>query len=100
MGILYSDENRTEEARKAYEEELEIRRDLARQNPAVYRPKVADTLNNLGVLYSDENRMEEASKALEEALEIRRDLARQNPALYRSEEHTSELQSPCNLVCR
>src|SRR5256885_2454192 len=23
-----------------------------------------------------------------------------NSALYRSEEHTSELQSPCNLVCR
>src|SRR5215467_16361290 len=23
-----------------------------------------------------------------------------NPALPRSEEHTSELQSPCNLVCR
>src|SRR2546426_1389529 len=22
------------------------------------------------------------------------------PAQYRSEEHTSELQSPCNLVCR
>src|SRR3989454_6873100 len=22
------------------------------------------------------------------------------PALHRSEEHTSELQSPCNLVCR
>src|SRR5256885_5158635 len=24
----------------------------------------------------------------------------QNPNLPRSEEHTSELQSPCNLVCR
>src|SRR5688500_19579448 len=24
----------------------------------------------------------------------------QNPILVRSEEHTSELQSPCNLVCR
>src|SRR5256885_8053960 len=23
-----------------------------------------------------------------------------NPAKHRSEEHTSELQSPCNLVCR
>src|SRR2546426_8951290 len=23
-----------------------------------------------------------------------------SPALHRSEEHTSELQSPCNLVCR
>src|SRR2546426_8434602 len=26
--------------------------------------------------------------------------ARESPALTRSEEHTSELQSPCNLVCR
>src|SRR5256885_12257277 len=27
-------------------------------------------------------------------------LARRGPAAVRSEEHTSELQSPCNLVCR
>src|ERR1022692_2267167 len=25
---------------------------------------------------------------------------RSGPVAYRSEEHTSELQSPCNLVCR
>src|SRR5256885_13185522 len=25
---------------------------------------------------------------------------RESPVLQRSEEHTSELQSPCNLVCR
>src|ERR1039457_446582 len=27
-------------------------------------------------------------------------LSRRKPEPYRSEEHTSELQSPCNLVCR
>src|ERR1039457_6441344 len=27
-------------------------------------------------------------------------VAKWNPQFYRSEEHTSELQSPCNLVCR
>src|SRR2546426_6858381 len=27
-------------------------------------------------------------------------LVREDPELPRSEEHTSELQSPCNLVCR
>src|SRR5256885_12496472 len=27
-------------------------------------------------------------------------VARNRPVLERSEEHTSELQSPCNLVCR
>src|SRR2546426_4214075 len=45
----------------------------------------------------------------ESRLHHRRDPARQDhhevpdrglPALGRSEEHTSELQSPCNLVCR
>src|SRR2546426_291914 len=33
------------------------------------------------------------------AVEPRRDLLAQHP-IQRSEEHTSELQSPCNLVCR
>src|SRR5256885_9909777 len=28
------------------------------------------------------------------------DVVRENLSLSRSEEHTSELQSPCNLVCR
>src|SRR2546426_6554977 len=31
---------------------------------------------------------------------VRRDPEHQGPDLMRSEEHTSELQSPCNLVCR
>src|SRR5256885_11884817 len=36
-----------------------------------------------------------------EALVLRRDIAdRREGAAARSEEHTSELQSPCNLVCR
>src|SRR5256885_3013139 len=38
---------------------------------------------------------------LHEILEVERDLgAAEKPSLFRSEEHTSELQSPCNLVCR
>src|SRR2546426_6999939 len=32
--------------------------------------------------------------------DLARGLARRNRSLGRSEEHTSELQSPCNLVCR
>src|SRR5256885_10125422 len=35
-----------------------------------------------------------------ERLIIRLDLIARHPAEGRSEEHTSELQSPCNLVCR
>ena len=37
-----------EEARQHYEEALEIRRQLARQNPDAYMPDVARTLENLG----------------------------------------------------
>src|SRR5256885_6885449 len=31
---------------------------------------------------------------------VGRELLPLDPQLFRSEEHTSELQSPCNLVCR
>jgi tetratricopeptide (TPR) repeat protein len=48
LGILHLDQNRMEEARKAYDEALTIRRQLAKQNPEAYLPDLAGTLNNLG----------------------------------------------------
>src|SRR2546426_3196220 len=39
-------------------------------------------------------------RLLEEEVELVPDLRIEAEALQRSEEHTSELQSPCNLVCR
>jgi hypothetical protein len=48
------------EARKAYEEALKIRRELAAKNPETYLPYVAGTLNNLGILHRDQNRKDEA----------------------------------------
>jgi tetratricopeptide (TPR) repeat protein len=82
LGILHREQNRMEEARKAFEEALDTYRRLAHANPDTYLPDVAMTLNNLGVLHSDQNRMEEARKAYEEALGIRRELARANPDTY------------------
>jgi nephrocystin-3 len=41
-----------EAAVKAYEEALAIRRRLAQQQPEVYEPNVATTLNNLGAALS------------------------------------------------
>ena len=82
LGNLHRDQNRMEEARKAYEEALGIRRQLTRANPDTYLPYVATTLNNLGSLHRDQNRMEEARKAYEEALGTYRQLARANPDTY------------------
>ena len=82
LGVLHRAQNRMEEARKAHEESLKIRRALAEKNPDTYLPDVAKTLNNLGVLHREQNRMEEARKAYEESLKIRRALAEKNPDTY------------------
>ncbi|MGA9578777.1 MAG: tetratricopeptide repeat protein, partial [Terrimicrobiaceae bacterium] len=82
LGVLHSHQNRLEEARKAYEEALKIRRQLAQIDPETHLPEVANTLNNLGLLHSRQNRLEEARNVYEEALQIRRQLARNNPETY------------------
>ena len=79
LGNLDRDQNRMEEARKEFEEALQIRRELAQKNPETYLPDVAMTLNNLGVVNGDQNRMEEARKAYEEALKTYRELAHEEP---------------------
>ena len=71
------------EAERGWEVALHLLRDLAAQNPAAYRPNVADTLNDLGVVYSNTGHLADAEKAFSEALTIRRDLAAQNPVAYR-----------------
>jgi tetratricopeptide (TPR) repeat protein len=70
------------QAAHLYTETLEIRRELAKQNPATFLPDVAGTLNNLAVLHSDTNEMVIALSEYTEALEIRRELAKQNPATF------------------
>jgi tetratricopeptide (TPR) repeat protein len=82
LGMLEADQNRPEEARKAYEEALKTYRDLAQRDPETYLPGVAASLNNLGILEAEQNRPDEARKAYEDALRISRDLARRNPETY------------------
>jgi len=71
-----------EEAEGTYREALGIYRRLAKQQPQVYEPYLAGTLNNLGNVLSDLRRLEEAEGAYREALEIRRRLAEQKPQVY------------------
>jgi len=75
--------NQFKPAERWYKEALDIRRQLAKDNPAVYLPDVAMTLNNLGNLVSDDTqRRAEAETLYKEALDIRRQLAKDNPAVY------------------
>ena len=63
LGILYQNLWRFEEAETAYQEALEIYKELAEKNPEAYKPDFAKTQNNLGNIYSDLRRFEEAETA-------------------------------------
>ncbi len=75
---LDTGQNRVEEARHHFERALELRRQLAEQNPSVYLPDMATTLNNLGNLDRLENQPQEARRHYEEALKIHQQLAKEN----------------------
>ena len=70
-------------AKKAYEETLQIYRQLAEKKPDVYRPYMAMTLNNLGLLLEAINEIDGAKKAYDEALQIYRQFVDKNPDVYR-----------------
>jgi tetratricopeptide (TPR) repeat protein len=79
LGILLNGINQEREARKHYEEALEIYRNLASKNPDTYEIAVAMTLNNLGWLLNQVRERQEAKKLLQEALGIYRKHAEKNP---------------------
>ena len=85
LGALYDDTHRFADAEAAYKEAADIRRALAAQNPAAYRPDLAQTLDSLGALYDDTHRLADAEAAYKEAADIQRALAAQNPAAYRTD---------------
>ncbi len=80
LGNLYGDTQRLKESEQAFQEALQIRRELAKSNPTAYQPYVAQTLNNLGILYITTGRPKESAVVLEEALHIFQELATSNPA--------------------
>jgi tetratricopeptide (TPR) repeat protein len=82
LGISFVRIGKYETALDLWRGTLEIRRELAKERPKVYRPHVATTLNNLGTALSDLNQLEEAVEAYQEALEIRREMAEKRPQVY------------------
>ena len=83
LGICYKNSNDFPKGEAACREALDSYRQLARDNPAAFRPDVAMTCNNLGNLLYSTNRMEEAETFYREALDSYRALARDNPAAFR-----------------
>jgi hypothetical protein len=65
---LHRDKNEFVSALAEYEEALQIRRDLAQENPSTYLPDVANTLINLSIFYLQAQPDKEKSIAL--AMEV------------------------------
>ncbi len=82
LGLLDRDQNRMEDARKEFQEALQIHRELTQKTPDVYLFDLAQTLNNLGLLDRDQNRMEDARKEFQDALQIHRQLTQKNPEAH------------------
>src|SRR5256885_15969378 len=66
--------------------------------PILERPELPETIRGESKLVLDE--IGRLSSKLNQLLQFSRPAIRGGGVQARSEEHTSELQSPCNLVCR
>ena len=82
LGNRLSKLGRREEALKATQEAVEIRRRLAKDRPDAFLPDLASSLNNLGNRLSDLGRREEALKATQEAVDTYRGLAKDRPDAF------------------
>ena len=82
IGACYYGNAHYKEAEWYWREALEIRRRLAKANPAEFEPDLAKSLHNLAILLYQTKRMEEAEWRYREALEIRRHLAKVNPVTF------------------
>jgi tetratricopeptide (TPR) repeat protein len=82
FGIRLSNLGRREEALQATTEAVDIRRRLARHNPAEFEPDLAGALSSLGTMLSNLGHREEALQATTDAVDIRRRLARHSPAEF------------------
>ena len=83
-GLLYS-LNDFKIARKHYEKVLHTLQESAKQDPEVYKPDLARTLNNFGILLRGINELKQARSYYEVALQIYQELGKKNPEMYTSE---------------
>lgn len=77
-------ENRMQEARETFDEELEAYRKLAEFKRDTYLPKVAETLRELATFLREQDQTEDARKALDDSLQLYRELAQRDRDKYLS----------------
>ena len=70
LAALLAHQHSPEEAEQLYREALNIRRSLAKDNPAAFIPYVAMTCNNLANLLAGKRNFTESRSLFEEALDI------------------------------
>lgn len=81
-GHLHREQDRLDDARRAWSEALVLFRRLAAQQPDRFLPEVASVLNDLGNLALDTREVAAAHEAYSEANEIYRGLATADPSAY------------------
>ncbi|KAF7971306.1 hypothetical protein HWV62_21472 [Athelia sp. TMB] len=76
---------RLEEALTAIEDSVQLRREIAAQQPEIFNTELADSLHNFSNRLSDLGRREEALTAIQEAVEVYRPLAAERPAAFNAD---------------
>jgi tetratricopeptide (TPR) repeat protein len=82
LAVLHWNKNEILIAEQEYQEALQIRRELAVENPRSFLPDVAMTLNNLAILHQNKNEIAIAEQEYQEALQVTRELAVENPRSF------------------
>ena len=83
---LNTAEKRMNAARAHFQRALEMRRELAPQNPAAYVPDMATTLNNLGNLDRLERKPERARADYTQALQLQQQVRQQKLQVFPADE--------------
>ncbi|MEM9459614.1 MAG: tetratricopeptide repeat protein [Myxococcota bacterium] len=81
-GLALSNQGKQEEGLRVIEEAVESYRQLTRERPDAFLPRLAFSLNSRGIVLSKLGRPREALQAVEAALEFLRPLAQEQPEVF------------------
>jgi len=81
LGVLYDDNNQTEQALQSYIKSQNLYESLISKNQKSYESELARVLSNIGNLYQETNQPELALKFYLQSLNIKERLAKTNPEI-------------------